>query len=41
MVYADEMTSIVVCPTSTYEEVHLALYGVPAPADGRDRTWRK
>lgn len=39
MIYADGMTSIVVCPTTTYEEVHLALYDVPAPPDGSDRTW--
>ena len=39
MVYAVEVASIVVCPTTTYEDVHLALCDVPAPVDGRDRTW--
>ena len=39
MIYADEVRSVVVLPFTTYEEVHLALFRVPAPVDGNDEGW--
>lgn len=40
LVQPEAMTAVVVEPATSYEEVHLALYGVPAPADGSDRGWQ-
>lgn len=41
LIQPDAMTAIVQQPDTSYEEVHLALFGVPAPADGNDRGWHR